>query len=136
MAPNPSLKVSRSSIVIRRSAGTVSARPRFEADEHSAVGQLGQELVYWVLQVERAPVHKLHRGHGDHRFGQRCDAKKRVATHSWSVAERRLAYDLEVGIAIAGHDRHEAGNHAFSTWATRDSCRRAVPSRDSPRVMT
>jgi hypothetical protein len=53
-----------------------------------------------------------HRGNSRHRLGHRRDPENRVALHR-RTAERELADGIGMNLALAAHQRHQAGHAAI-----------------------
>ena len=80
--------------------------------QHLPVGQLGQQPVHRLVQPEQAFLDQDHgRGRGD-RLGHRRDAEDRVAAHRLLRVRGHRADRVDVPLAPARDERHEAGHLA------------------------
>ena len=110
--PRPMVKVSRSRTVIGRYAGHRVVQLGVRPLQHPPVGQLGQQPVHRLVQPEQAFLDQDHgRDRGD-RLGHRRDAEDRVAPHRLLRVRGHRADRVDVPLAPARDERHEAGHLA------------------------
>ena len=125
MAPNPRRKVSRSSTVIERSAGTVSSSglSRLRSTRRSASSGSGR--LDRIVERQDAVVDQRHGAGGADGLGERGDAEDGVAPQRRRIVERGVAEHLDVDVVAAARPaRRDRAARPLSTWAASRSCRR------------
>ena len=119
--------VSRSRVVIGRSAGTVRSSG---ASRRAAPGgrRAPEATVDGLVEAEPALLDEDHRRDRGHRLRHRRDAEDRVVAHRFTL-ERRLADRVDMDLAAPAHDRHDAG-----TGAAIDVRRHRLAQTSQPRL--
>jgi hypothetical protein len=93
-----------------------------DAGQHPLAGQLGQQLVDRLLEVDDVVLDQDHRGGGEHRLGHRGDPEDRVAAHRHATVESRRADRLDPDVVAARDERDDPRE-----LATLDACRHRLP---------
>jgi catechol 2,3-dioxygenase-like lactoylglutathione lyase family enzyme len=76
--------------------------------QHPAVGQLGQQPLHRLLQVDQIVLDQRHRGGRQDRLGQRRDAERRIAGHRHAAAEAGGSDRIHPDVVAAGDHRDDA----------------------------
>ena len=86
-----------------------------EAAEHPSIGELGEELVHRIAQLEHAVLDEDHGRGGRDRLGQRGDPEDRISLERCVVVDRLRADHVDVhcvglglGTVVPGDERDEA----------------------------
>ena len=75
--------------------------------QHPAIGELGQQVVDGLVQVQHPFLDQGHRRDRGDRLGERRDAEDGRPIEGRPVGERRGADGVDVGVVAPGHERDE-----------------------------
>jgi hypothetical protein len=115
--PKPSRKVSRSSTVIGRFAGTVSfSGPSIRLRTLRSASS-GQQPVHRFVEPDLAVLDQHHHRRGGERLGHRGDAEERVAGHRRRIAKRLGPQRQDVALVAAADQGHHARRIALRDMA-------------------
>jgi hypothetical protein len=99
-------------------------RDRFQ---HATVRELGDPGIDRIVEPDSAIFDQNHRGNRGDRFGQRRDAKDRVARHRRRIAHGRRAKRLDVKVVVAADERDESGRVAAFHVSRQNSMHEVEP---------